>query len=144
MLRLPPLWAKGEQGGPVNSRTRSFVQSNSAPAWPACLLKQNHRWWLWYTVSALHTNLQAVNVCSISIRREIAACPPSPKIVQLYHLPPLLTPPVTGSWLFMWRQPLYASCCTVLLYFSRHCAVRFKMLYFLCLFFYVLFVWKVI
>jgi len=73
-------------------------------------------------------------MCSISIRREVAACPPSPKILQLYHLPPLLTPPVSNSWLFMRRQPLYASCCTVLLYFSWYCAVRLKMFYFLCLF----------
>ena len=41
-------------------------------------------------------------------------------------------------------QPLYASCYTVLLYFSRYCTVRFKMFYFLVFFIYLLFVWKVL
>ena len=40
--------------------------------------------------------------------------------LQLYHLPPLLPPPVSNSsCLITWCQPLYASCCTALLYFSR-------------------------
>ena len=60
---------------------------------------------------------------------EIAACPPSPiaEDLQLYHLPALHPPPVrNSSCLFTWCQPLYASCCTVPLYFSRYCTVRFK------------------
>ena len=54
-----------------------------------------------------------------------------------------LTPPVSNSsCLFTWCQPLYASCCTVLLYFSRCYTVRLKMfslfcVCFLCFFFYV-------
>ena len=57
-------------------------------------------------------------------------------ILQLYRLPPPLPTPVSNSaCLFTRCQPLYASCCTGLLYFSRYCTVRFKMFYFLCLFF---------
>ena len=57
-------------------------------------------------------------------------------ILQLCHLPPPLPPPVSNSsCLFTRCQPLCASCCTVLLYFSRYCIVRLKMFYFLCLFF---------
>ena len=57
-------------------------------------------------------------------------------ILQLYHPPPPFPPPVSNSsCLFTRCQPLYANCCTVLLYFSRYCTVRLKMFYFLCLFF---------
>ena len=57
--------------------------------------------------------------------------------LQLCRLPPPLPPPVRNSGCpFTQGQPLYASCCTVLLYFSRYCAIRLKMIfYFLCLFF---------
>ena len=49
--------------------------------------------------------------------------------LHLYHLPPPLLPPVSNSsCLFTRYQPLYASCCTVLLYFLRYCTVRLKML----------------
>ena len=49
-------------------------------------------------------------------------------ILQLCHLPPPLPPPVSNSsCLFTQCQPLYASCCTVLLNFSRYCTVRLKM-----------------
>ena len=49
-------------------------------------------------------------------------------ILQLYHLWPLPPPRVSNtSCLFTRCQPLYASCCTVLLYFSRYCTVRLKM-----------------
>ena len=42
--------------------------------------------------------------------------------LQLYRLlPPLVS---NSSYLFMWCQPLYASSCTILLYFSRHCTIR--------------------
>ena len=37
-------------------------------------------------------------------------------------------------------QPLYASCCTILLCFSRYCTIRFKMfyfyVYFLCMYYF--------
>ena len=52
-------------------------------------------------------------------------------ILQLYHLPPTLPPPISNSsCLFTQRQHLCVSRCTVLLYFSRCCTVRFKMSYF--------------
>jgi len=64
-------------------------------------------------------------------------------ILQLHHLPPPLLPLVSNSsCLFTQCQLLCASCCTVLLYFSRYYTVRLNMFYFVCLFFYVLFVWK--
>ena len=41
-------------------------------------------------------------------------------IFQLYHLPLSLPPPISNSsCLFTQGQPLYASCCTILWYFSR-------------------------
>ena len=113
----------------------------------------NHQTSVKYTVSPLHTNLQVTNcqrcahasgsskepeqVPSMSGMSETVACPPSPvaEILQLYHLQPPLPPLVSNpSCLFTLCQPLYASCCTVLLYFSRYCTVRLKMFsLFLCL-----------
>ena len=50
-------------------------------------------------------------------------------ILQLYHLPPPLPPPASNSsCLFRRCQPLYASPCTVLLYFSRYSTIRLKVL----------------
>ena len=72
---------------------------------------------------------------------EIAACPQSPiaHYSQLYHLPPPLPPPVSSSSsLFIQCQPLYASCCTVPLYFLRYCTVRLQEFIFLCFVFSVL------
>lgn len=61
-------------------------------------------------------------------------------ILQFFHLPPLLSPPVSiFSCLFTQCQPLYAMCC-VLLYFLRYCTVRFQMFIFFV--FYVLFIEK--
>ena len=46
-------------------------------------------------------------------------------VLQLYHLPPPLPPPVSSSFrLFTQCQPLYASYCTVLLYISRYCEMK--------------------
>ena len=46
-------------------------------------------------------------------------------IFQLYHLLPLLHPPVSNSsCLFTWCQPLYAGCCTGPLSFSRDCKIK--------------------
>ena len=45
-------------------------------------------------------------------------------ILQLYHLPPPLSLVSNSSCLFTPCQPLCASCCMVLLYFSRYCTVR--------------------
>ena len=67
-------------------------------------------------------------------------------ILQLYHLPPPLRPVVSNpSCLVTQRQSLYASCHTVLLYFSRCCTIRLKMLSLFFVFvLHVLFVWKVL
>ena len=49
-------------------------------------------------------------------------------ILQLYHLPPPFPLPVSNSsCLYPRCQPLYVSCCTVLLYFSWYCTVGLKM-----------------
>ena len=72
--------------------------------------------------------------------RKIATCTPSPiaMILQLYRLPSPHHPLVSNaSCLLTGCQPLYASCCTELLNFSKHCIVRFKMfvlcVWFLCI-----------
>ena len=80
---------------------------------------------------------------------EIAACPPSPiadcpSALPSAHpstLPPRLPPAVSNSsCLFTWCQSLYASDCSVLLYFSGYCTVRLKMfsLFFMFVFMYYL------
>ena len=48
-------------------------------------------------------------------------------ILRLYHLPPPLCSVSNSACLSTPCQPLYASCCTVLLYLSRFFTVRFKM-----------------
>ena len=94
-------------------------------------------------IDRIESSKEPEPVPSMSGRSEIATCPLLLTILQLYHLPPPLLPPVSNSsCLFTLCQPLYASFCTVLLYFSRYCTVRLKnVFYFLCLFvFYVVFV----
>ena len=97
------------------------------------------------TVSPLHSNLQVVNIqrspsvfhqCQAWVKLQLALHLLLLMILQLYHLPPLLPPPVSNSsCAFTQCQPLYADCSDVLLSFSRHCTVRLKMFYFLSLFF---------
>ena len=59
---------------------------------------------------------------------QLALCLLLLMILQLYHLPPPLPPSVSNSCcLFTQYQPLCASCCTVLLSFSRYCTVTLKM-----------------
>ena len=75
---------------------------------------------------------------------EIAADPLSPLAddPSAPSSPTFLPLPVSNSSCPLIQcQPLYASCCTALLYFSRYSTVRLKMSIF-C--FYVLFVWKVL
>ena len=91
------------------------------------------------TVSPRHTNLQLVNFqrcgcVSSSIKGpepvpsnqvwvtlQLVFCLLLLTIPQLYCLPPPLPSPVSNSsCLFTWCQPLDASYCTVLLYFSRY------------------------
>ena len=74
--------------------------------------------------------------CQTGVRSQLALHLLLLIVLQLHHISPPLPPPVGySSWLFIWCQPLYASYCTVLLYFSRYCAVGLEMLYFVCLLF---------
>ena len=60
--------------------------------------------------------------------------------LQLYHfLPPIFPPVSNSSCLYTSCQPLYASCCTVLLYFSRYSTVRLKNCFFFVLYVFVCF-----
>ena len=89
------------------------------------------------TVSPIYTNLQVANFqrckCAFHqhqawVKLQLVLRLLLLTILQLYHLPPPFPPPVSNSsFLFTRCQPLYASCCTVLLYFSRYCIVRLKM-----------------
>ena len=97
------------------------------------------------TVSPLHTKLQVwtfkdVNICLILARNQnlchqhqtwvtlqLAFHLLLLTILQLYHLPPSLSPPISNSsCLFTRHQSLYASWCTVFLYFSRSCTVKLE------------------
>ena len=81
-------------------------------------------------------------VPSTSGMSEIAACPHLLLMItlQLFHLPPPLPPPVSNSsCLFTRSQPLSASYCTVLIYFSRYCTISLKIMSFLCVFLYYLY-----
>ena len=110
--------------------------------------------WFLYIVSPLPTNLIVANFqrceCALVPARNQNLCHQRHAwvklqlalsflllmILQLYHIPPPLPPPVSNSsCLFTQCQPLYASCCILPLYFSRYCTVRLKMFYFLYLFF---------
>ena len=84
-------------------------------------------------------------ILSTSGMSETAACPPLLLLtkLQLYHLPPPRPPPVsTSSCLFIQCQPLFSSCCTVLLCFSRFCTIGLKMfsLFFCACFLYIIYV----
>ena len=84
------------------------------------------------------------NVHSSNVRHEWHCSLPSISclltVLQLYHLPLPLPPPVSNSsCLFTRCQPRYASCCTVLLY----CKIKKCFLYFVFVL-YELFVWKVL
>ena len=60
-------------------------------------------------------------------------------ILQLYHFSPPLPPPIRiSSCLLTQWQLLYASCCIVLLYFSRYSTARLKMFYFVVFLMYYL------
>jgi len=59
-------------------------------------------------------------------------------ILQLYHFSPPLPPPIRiSSCLLTQWQPLYASCCIVLLYFSRYSTARLKMFFVFFLMYYL-------
>ena len=107
-----------------------------------------------YTVSPLHANLQVANFqrckCASGSSREPDPVPPTSGVSETAArpLPPvsddpssLPSPPSPSS--SQERLPVhslpapYASCCTVLLYFSRYCTLRSKMfsLFSVCLLF---------
>ena len=105
-------------------------------------------------VVTLPMNLQVVNFqscecmcheCKAWVKMQLAHHLLLLMILRLHRLPLPLCPPVSNfSCLFSQSQPLYASCCTVLLYFSRYCIIRLKVFsLFLCLL-YVISVWKVL
>ena len=80
-------------------------------------------------VDRIESSKEPEPVPSTSGMSETAACPPSPVADDPSALPSptVLPPPVSNSsCLFTQCQPLYANCCTVLLYFSRYCTVRLK------------------
>ena len=64
--------------------------------------------------------------CQTGVKSQLALHHPLLMVLQLHNISPPLPPPVGhSSWLLTWCQPLYAGCCTVLLYFSRNCTVGF-------------------
>ena len=89
------------------------------------------------SVDSIESSKESETVPSVSGLSEIASCPPSPIVDDHSALPP---PVSNSSCLFTQCQPLYANCCTVLLYFSKDCTVR--LLFYFCVFFNALFVWK--
>ena len=63
-------------------------------------------------------------------------------IFQLHHLSPPLAPPVNNSSCLVTRcQPLYASCCILLLYFSRYFTLK-MLLILLCFMFFMYYLCK--
>ena len=96
--------------------------------------------WVSGTVSSVPESLQVCELSKMRIcvpsplgMRETAPCLPFPIAIYPWALPSPASCPSTSqdsSYLFTWCQPLYASCCTVPLCFSRYCTLRLKMLYF--------------
>ena len=138
----------GRSHGIVFSQNESFLSTDHVIIFltPALSFQINaFKWAVFiYTGNPLHMNLQVVNFqrcehvfhrCQVWVKLQLAIHLLLLMILQLYHLPPLLCPPVSNSsCLFTRCQPLCASCCTGLLYFSRYCTIRLKMLsLFLCL-----------
>ena len=106
------------------------------------------RWWtfelfsiLKYSKSPIYEpsscELSKILMCLPSMPgvSEIATCLPSSFTDNPSALPSPTSSPFCSQQLFLpltQCQPIYANC-TELLYFSSHCVVRLKMLYFLCL-----------
>ena len=71
-------------------------------------------------VDRIESSKEPEPVPSMSGMSEIAACPPSPIADNPSALRSPTSSPSSSNFLPVTRcQPLYASCCTVLLYFSR-------------------------
>ena len=87
-----------------------------------------------HTVSHIHSNLQVANFqrckCAfyqrqVWVKLQLAFYLLLPTILQLYHFPPPLPPPVSNpSCLFTRCQCLYASCCIVWLHFSMYYTIK--------------------
>ena len=91
------------------------------------------------TESPVHTNLQVTifQTCEHVFHQhhtwaklQLALCLLLLTILQLYHLPARLPVPISNSPC----QPLYTSCCTILLCFSRYCTAWLKMFHCFCMF----------
>ena len=93
--------------------------------------KRLTHWKLWTTENPLHMNLQGANFqrCECGFQRwalvklQFALCLLLLMILQIYHFPPPLAPPLVNNccYLLVHLMPaLQASCCNILLYFSRH------------------------
>ena len=139
----------GRSQGIVFSQNESFLSTDHVIIFltPALSFQINaFKWAVFiYTGNPLHMNLQVVNFqrcehvfhrCQVWVKLQLALRLLSLTFLQLYHLPPLLLLPVSNSsCLVTWCQPLYASCCTMLMYFSMYCTIKLKCFpYFLCLF----------
>ena len=96
--------------------------------------------WVSGTVSLVPESLQVCELSKMQIcvpsplgTSETVPCLPFPIAIYPWALPSPASCPSTSrdsSCLFTWCQPLYASCCTVPLCFSRYYTLRLKMLYF--------------
>ena len=105
------------------------------------------------TVSPLYTNLQVANFqrcecvfhqCQVWVKLQLALHLLLLMILQLYHLPSSLPPPVSNSsCLFTQCPPLYASCCTVttvlfkVLYCKMYCTVLKNVFFIFCVCFFM-------
>ena len=93
-------------------------------------LLPRHHWIIFFKrVDRIESSKEQEHVPSMSGMSEIAACPQLLwlMIFQLYHFPPPLPPPISNSsCLFTRCPPLYSSCCTVLLCFSRYYTMGLK------------------
>ena len=92
-------------------------------------------------------NQNLCHQCQAWVKLQLALCLLLLMILQFDNLlPPLLPLVSNSSSLLTWCQPLYASCCIVLLHISRYCTVKLKMfsLFFMFVCFFAVFVWKVL
>ena len=118
-----------------------------------------HRWWERKSsypditgsfsqegIERYNWNQQGIRTCAINVRCEWnCILPLSPVLMTLHfcHLLPPLPHLVTSSFCLLTQcQPVYASYCTGLLYFSRYCTVRF--FFHFCVCFYVWFIWIIL
>ena len=93
-----------------------------------------------YEPSSCELSKMRTCVLSASGVSDIAACPPSPVAENPSPLPSPISH-LLHQWLFLpvhSMQPLYAGCCTRLLYSSRCYTVRFKLFFLVCVFVYYL------